>query len=219
MPKNKKTLKRFYFIFFAVLSACDSISPPCTPAKADNIVYVVEGGWHVEIGIPVNELDENLQFYKDIFPGADTLMFGYGKRTFFTAVVHTPSEYLLGPFPGPAVIHVVGLRGAFSDAYPDKDVITLALPQDGSRALSEFIWQDLVKNASGEPEEIAASTNPVGLFYDAKSEYNPFHTCNTWSVEALHAAGLPISSAGVIFSGQAMSSIHALGRQQCLPTQ
>ncbi len=181
----------------------------------NNVVYVVEGGWHAEIGVPVSELSGGLQFYKDVFPGADTLMIGYGKRTFFTAEVKTPSEYLLGPFPGPAVIHIVGLRGTPIAAYPDEDVVTLALPPDGSRKMSAFIWQDIVKDDVGKPKQIALSTNPQGAFYDAKSEYNLLHTCNSWTAEALQVAGLPVSREGVVFSGQVMSEAREAGIQQC----
>ena len=208
-------MKRFCLVLFILLSACSSVAPPCAPSAGGDVVYVVEGGWHVEIGIPVSELDKNLQFYKNVFPGANTLMFGYGKRTFFTAAVKTPSEYLLGPFPGPAVIHVVGLRVTAVAAYTAEDVITLALPPGGGRMLSEFIWHDLAKDAAGKPVEVVRSTNPDGLFYDAARDYNLFHTCNTWAAEALQAAGLPVSRDGVIFSAQAMSSASEVGEQQC----
>ena len=62
-------------------------------------VYVVGQGWHAEIGIPVEELDENMSFFREIFPGARVIMFGYGKKTFFIAPPEAMTEYVLGPFP------------------------------------------------------------------------------------------------------------------------
>ena len=70
-------------------------------------------------------------------------MFGYGKRTFMTARADRASEYLLGPFPGPAVIEAVGLRAEPPDAYGPNDMIKLALPKGGATAISAFIWNDL----------------------------------------------------------------------------
>jgi hypothetical protein len=178
-------------------------------------VYVVEQGWHAEIGIPVEELGKDLAFYREVFSGARVIMFGYGKKTFFTAPPDTISEYFLGPVPGPAVIHVVGLRITPLKAYPPEDTVTLALPPGGSQALSAYIWKDLAKGASGKPIMVAPSTDPAGLFYAVESEYNPFHTCNTWTADALHAAGLPLSSENIIFSGQVMARVDETAENQC----
>jgi uncharacterized protein (TIGR02117 family) len=208
--------KRLYLLFIILaVSGCGSVAPPCAPPAAGDIIYVVDQGWHAEIGIPARELGKDLAFYRKIFPGARVIMFGYGKKTFFTAPPDTISEYILGPFPGPAVIHVVGLTVTPVEAYPPESTVTLRLPPGGARALTSFIWQDLSKDESGKPEEVARSSDPDGLFYAAQGEYNLFHTCNTWTADALHDAGLPISGDGVIFSGQVKTRVGAAAESQC----
>ena len=208
--------RRSYLLILGLgISACSSAMEPCPSLPAGEVVYVVEAGWHVEIGIPVEELGDGLAVYRTIFPGARVLMVGYGKQTFFTAPPDAISEYFLGPFPGVAVIHVVGLNVTPVEAYSPGETVTLMLPPGGARALSNYIWQDLSKDKSGEPEEVARSTDPDGLFYAAQSEYNLFHTCNTWAAEALHEAGLPVSGDGVIFSGQVMAQVNAAAESQC----
>ncbi|MGH6676638.1 MAG: DUF2459 domain-containing protein, partial [Xanthobacteraceae bacterium] len=52
---------------------------------------------------------------------------------------------------------------------------------------------------------------PSSAFYAAAGTYDGTHTCNTWTAEALHTAGLPVTSAGVVFAGQLMRQIRALG--------
>jgi hypothetical protein len=188
---------------------------PCTPNTAEDVVYVVGQGWHAEIGIPVEELNHDLAFYRKIFPEARALMFGYGKKTFFTAPPDAISEYFLGPFPGPAAIHVVGLNVMPVDAYSRENTFTLRLPPGGAQALSAYIAKDLSRDKSDRPEEIAHSTDPDGLFYAAQSEYNLFHTCNTWTADALHDAGLPVSGDGVTFSEQVMTQVAAAAKSQC----
>ncbi|MDR3425351.1 MAG: DUF2459 domain-containing protein [Alphaproteobacteria bacterium] len=178
-------------------------------------MYVVGDAWHAEIGIPTRELSDGLAFYRKIFPAARVIMFSYGKQTFFTAPPHTLSEYLLGPIPGPAVIQVVALNVMPPEAYPPEDTITLVLPAGGGHALSTYIGNDLATDASGRPQVVAPSTNPDGLFYAARSEYNLFHTCNTWAADALHEAGLPVSGSGVVFSGQVMSRAADAAESQC----
>lgn len=210
--------KRLYLLFIAfVFSACSSTVPPCSsssPARGD-VIYAVEGGWHVGLGIPVQELDGGLAFYRNIFPGARVIMFGYGKRTFITAPPDAISEYFLGPVPGPAVIQAVGLNVMPPDAYAPEDVVTLRLPPGGARALSHYIWNDLSKDAAGKPQEVARSNDPDGLFYAAESEYSLLHTCNTWAADALHEAGFPVSGDSVIFAGQVMTQVDTVAENQC----
>lgn len=206
---------RFALCALGLVAACTSITQPCPPPSSGDVVYAVGRGWHTDIGIPVAELDENLKYFAQVYPGAKTIMFGYGKRTFVTAPPQTISEYFLGPVPGPAVVHVVGLKVTPPSAYPPEDVITLALPEGGRKKLSEYIWAELVKDENGKPEKVARSTNPDGMFYVAASEYNLLHTCNTWAVDVLHSAGLPLTSDGVIFSHQAMVRSSDAASSQC----
>ncbi|MGZ5077858.1 MAG: DUF2459 domain-containing protein [Methylobacter sp.] len=205
----------FMFIALAV-SACSSVAqPPCQLPTTDDVVYVVRQGWHVEIGIPVEELDENMSFFRKIFPGARVLMFSYGKKTFFIAPTHNVSDYLLGPFPGSAVIQVVGLSATPVKAYLPENTVTLHLPPHGSQSLSAYIWKDIVKDAYGKPKMVAYSHDPAGLFYEAKSGYNLFHTCNSWVAEALHDSGLSVSGDNVIVSNQVMARIAEAAGEQC----
>jgi hypothetical protein len=209
-------IRRIYILFAVlVVGGCSSFVKPCSPFTADDLVYVVEQGWHVEIGLPVEELDEDLAFFHAVFPGARVIMFGYGKQTFITAPPDTLSEYFLGPFPGPAVIQTVGLKVTPLEAYPPENTITLILPAGGRRALSAYIRKDLTQNMSRAPMVVTQSTDPNGLFYASESEYSLTHTCNTWIADALHAAGFPISGNGVIFSYQVMARVETVAETQC----
>ena len=116
----------------AAVSACSSVRPPaCPPPITGDVVYVVGQSWHAQIGIPVEELGDDLAFYREIFPGARVIIFGYGKKTFFTAPPETLSEYILGPVPGPAVIQAVGLTVTPMAAYSSENILTLRLPPGG----------------------------------------------------------------------------------------
>lgn len=200
----------------ALATAACSVAPPaCVPQGGDPI-YVVGLGWHAEIGIPVADLDGPLAFYRHVFPGARVVMFGYGKKTFITAPARSLAEYILGPFPGPAVIQVTGLSVTPVQAYPPGSTITLALPAGGRAALSAAIWNDLVKDQNGAPRVVSLGHDPVSVFYMAGSSYNLMHTCNTWTADMLHATGLGISGDGVVFSDQVMSRIAQAAAAQCL---
>ncbi|HEU0117929.1 MAG TPA: DUF2459 domain-containing protein [Alphaproteobacteria bacterium] len=197
------------------LAACETIQPPCEPRPKGNPVYVVGQGWHAEIGIPVEQLGPHLSAFRKTFSGAKVLMFGYGKKTFFTAPADDISEYILGPVPGPAAIHVVGLSVTPLEAYPEGSTVVLRTTREGSRALAEYVWSDLAKDDAGKLVFLSRSSDPDGLFYGAVSEYNLFHTCNTWTADALEKAGLPVSGDSVVFSGQVMDQVEEAAEAQC----
>jgi len=204
-----------------ITTACTTPAAPqfCrTPPPGTETIYVVSHGWHTEVGIIADNLRGPLAIYRGIFPGARAIMFGYGKRTFMTAPPDSFSEYFLGPLPGTAVIQVTGLTVSPSEAYLPGETIALSLPPDGGAALSRFIWNDLGKDKTGAPRLIGPATFPGSLFYAAQSRYNLFHTCNTWTVDALVASGLPTSSGTVVFSGQAMARAEMVAAGQCAPT-
>lgn len=196
-------------------TACGGVAPPpCKPDGTDAI-YVVGRGWHAEIGIPVEQLDGPLGFYRTVFPGARVVMFGYGKKTFITAPATTLAEYVLGPFPGPAVIQVTGLAVTPLQAYEPGSTIRLAMPPGGDAALSAAIWNDLAKDQHGAPRLVSLGHHPVSVFYASRSGYSLLHTCNTWTANLLHAAGLGIATDGVVFSDQVMARAAAVAAAQC----
>ena len=151
------------------VSACSPVTRPCPPITSGDLIYVVAEGWHTEIGIPVEELGEELKFYRTVFPKAHVIMFGYGKKTFFTAPPDTISEYILGPVPGPAAIQTVALRVTPLEAYPDEYVeatlTLLARRQPGTLSLYPppprvGSKKDLVKDSTGKPEGGFAQQHP-----------------------------------------------------------
>lgn len=208
--------RNLMFLFALAVSSCGPDLSQCMPAPGNDLIYVVSHGWHAEFGIPVEELDDSLDFLRQLYPGAQVIMFGYGKKTFITAPADTFSEYFLGPLPGPAVIQVVGLRASPLKAYSPENTVVLDLPSGGSKALSAYIWGELSKDTSGNPMEVARSTEPDGVFYASESEYNLFHTCNTWTADALARSGFPISADYVIFSNQVMNWVNTIAETQCL---
>jgi hypothetical protein len=200
-------------------ASCSATVPPCAvPLAGHGSLYVVSRGWHAEIGIPVDQLKGPLAVYHEVFPQARAVMFGFGKKTFITAPPESFSEYLLGPIPGPAAIQVTGLAVSPADAYPPESTITLSLPPGGSEAVSDFLWNELGKDRTGAPRLLSLGSNPVSVFYAARSGYSLLHTCNTWAADALHAAGLRISGDGVMFSSQVMSRSARAASGQCGPS-
>jgi hypothetical protein len=183
-----------------LLSACATTATPqpCAPAsRAVAVAWLVDQGWHTEIGLPASEISGPLGVFRDVFPGATTLMFGFGKRTFITAKVESFSELLMGPIPGPGAIQVIGLRTEPPLAFTHARVIRLSLLPGQAGRLSGFIWDAIGKTRDGRARLISQGLFPGSLFYAASRGYGLTYTCNTWSAQALQVAGLPIDPDGI----------------------
>ena len=170
--------------------------------SSGDTVTLLDHGWHTDIGIPAEELSGPLTVFRDIFPGARSLVFSYGKRTFLMAPANTWSEYILGPLPGPAAIMVTGLSVPAELAYGPDPALVLHLPNGGAEQLSSFVWREISHDEVGKPLLIDRGPFPGSLFYAAATGYSLNHTCNKWSALALAAAGLDIDPSGVVLAGQ-----------------
>ena len=200
----------------ANLCACATNLPPCVsaPAPPSNAVYLVKHGWHTDIAIPADELRGNMTVFQRIFPGVKILVIGFGKRTFMTAPVHNAGDLVIGPFPGDGVMLVTGLSAPPDMAYKDGVIATLNLPPGGAERLSDFIWKSL-KTDDGAPVELRPGFYLGSIFYVTTTRYAGTNTCNTWTADALQAAGLNINPAGDIFSWQTLSGAEPLASSVC----
>jgi hypothetical protein len=205
------------YLIAVLLAGCSSPEPAACPAPLPmaEYVYVRGHGWHVEVGLAARSITGPLSVFLDVFPGAQAIMFGYGKRTFITAPPDSLSEYLLGPVPGPAVIQVTGLAVLPDADYPAGEVLMFPLPPGGARALSDFIWRDIAKDKAGEPRLVGPGPFVGSLFYSAVSGYRLSHTCNTWAALAMNAAGVPLDPGGIVFSNQVVD--RAITAGACAP--
>ncbi len=134
-------------------------------------MWVVRQGWHTEIALPTEEITGPLVVFRDVFPDARVLVFGFGKRTFITAKVETPAELLMGPLPGPSAVQVTALSVDPERAY-DGPVTELTLPPGGAARLSAYLWNAIGKTKAGELRLIAEGLFPGSLFYAGSRRYD-----------------------------------------------
>ncbi len=222
LARTTRLLRFAVLLGFGCLPAgCAGIPglPDCQPgwtAGADGVMWVVRQGWHTEIGLPATEITGPLKVFRDVFPGAQVLMFGYGKRTFITAKVETPAELVMGPLPGPSAVQVTALRVDPNNAY-DGPVAAVALPPGGAARVSDYLWEAIGKTNAGEPRLIAKGLFPGSLFYAGARRYDLAFTCNTFTAAAIEAAGLPASPRDVVWAAGAMDAAAATGRACRMP--
>lgn len=189
---------------FGLLAGC--VRPPaaaCLEPPDGPLAWVVDQGWHTEIALAAAALPEPLARLRTAFPGAETLAFGFGKRSYVLAEAGQMAELLRGPLPGPGVIQVKGLRAAPPLVWPGR-VLALQLDRAGLAALATFLWESIA------PEEAGLALQG-SLFLAARQTYTLGFTCNTWTAAALQRAGLPVRPEGVVLAGAVLAQLRLLG--------
>ena len=66
-----------------LLSAC-AMRPPASgpPPDGPDLAYVITHGWHTDLALPAAALEGRLARLRRVYPGARTLIFGFGNRIF-----------------------------------------------------------------------------------------------------------------------------------------
>lgn len=199
-----------------MVGSCADRAPhrPISSGPATHQIYVVDRGWHTDIGLPVGELEGRLAALKADFPGATYLVFGFGDRNFLLTRDTGLFDMLHALLPGKAAMLVTGLKTSPGDAFVPRDVVPLGVSATGIRGIEDFIAADFSADSRGGVIRLADGPYPGSLFFASDATYDAFYTCNSWVADALRAAGLPVSDGLVIFAYQVMAEARALtGRE------
>lgn len=199
-----------------LLCACTAPAPPVAmPAPADDaIVYVIERGWHSDVGLPVEEIAGPLTGLEHSFPGVRFLTFGFGERQFLLARRTTLSGMLSALLPSRSALLMTVLGATPEAAFGAQHVVVLHVSRDGLARIEAAVWQELEKSPGGEPVMLADGPYPGSVFYAAAGTYDAFDTCNTWTAETLRSGGLPVPTAGVLFVSQVMGIARSISARQ-----
>jgi uncharacterized protein (TIGR02117 family) len=176
-------------------------------APHSEAIAVIVGGWHTELALPTAAISGRLAALKRGFTGARYLVFGWGARGYYMARHPGLGDLLRAALPGPAVLLVIPLHASPAAFAGAANTLAVPISRGGARRLSQFLWGYLAKDAAGRPRRIGAGPYPGSVFYASTGTFDLVHTCNTWTAEALHAAGVPISATGVVSAGQLLDQL------------
>ncbi len=176
-----------------VLSACVTPAGPAPTSESGPViaVYLVAHDGHTGIALPRAEIPAGLWPESREFPQAEYLEVGWGNRDYYFGGNQGLLGTLSAVFPSPSVLHVAGFQGSPARFFRANEIVELAVPPDGFEGLVRYI-HDAHERVGALP---AAPLGP-GLygdsrFYPAWESFHLFRTCNTWTAQALRAAGLP----------------------------
>ncbi len=185
--------------------------PPAVPQSGDAFVYVIDRGWHTDIGLPVQEITGPLSILEAAFPGVRFLTFGFGERQFLVNHGKTFGAMLSALLPSRSALLMTALRAPPAVAFGQSNAVVLHVSEAGLQQILSGIWNELARTSAGRPMLLANGPYPGSVFYAARDTYSGLYTCNTWTAGILRAGGLPFPVTGMLFAGQVMGVAHWIG--------
>lgn len=196
----------------AVLCGCSALPRPAAQAARPRtqraVIGVLLAGWHTGLILPVNELGPLRAVLPD-YPGAHYVSFGWGNRRFYISADPTVWDALSALFSSPSTLLVAAAPTAAALLPADGTYRWLCADRPELRRLDAYLLATLRRRA-GRPIGIVEGPWPDSEFFASGERYDALHTCNTWTAEALHAAGLKIADGAVIFAFQLRDRLRAL---------
>jgi len=189
-----------------LLAGCATMAPRSERATAttpdlSRRILVVRRAWHIDVGLATADLAPPLASLRQQFPNARYLLFGFGDRHYLVDHDRGWDGMLAALWPGAAIVLVTGLDDSPQDAFGAQHVLTIPVSTAQQAELQRFVWHSLTA-PDGVVAPLQAGPYDASAYYATPLHYSALHTCNTWAAQALHAAQLPVHSAGVMFAGQ-----------------
>ena len=145
---------------------------------------------------------------------ARSVIFGWGDLRWYAEGHNGVGSALRALLPSRSVLWVAACRHRPEHCLgPHTHWRALPLRPGGRKGLDRFLIRALALTPAGRPRPFGPRSSS-SEFYRARAPYDAFHTCNTWTAEALEAARIPVTSVGVLFSVQLWSE---LPRPRCVP--
>jgi uncharacterized protein (TIGR02117 family) len=173
------------YMGFAVLFSFLPTHPPQQNCQPKHEIFVASNGIHLDIILPVKNVEPELIQKLDVLPGTLFIAFGWGDKEFY---IKTP-EWSDLTIP-------VAFRALFLKSETAMHVTYLPYSvQSGKKIhlcatqlnkLNAYIENSFTKNEQGNLQKMDfEGYSRYDDFYDAKGSFSLFRTCNVWVNVAL----------------------------------
>ena len=168
----------------------------------DLSIYLLTNGVHTDLVLPVKtpqiDWSQHLKYEntKSKQTGYNYVAIGWGDKGFYLdtptwAELKFSTAFKAATGLSTAAIHATYYRTMTEGA----DCIKVNISNDQYKRLINYIQKDFIKKSNGELTHIQTDAvyGDSDAFYDATGSYSLFHTCNSWTNNALKAGGLKAS--------------------------
>ena len=177
-----------------------------------NTLYVTNHGWHTGVVVQASAVTESdLSFVSDTLGPAAYYEFGWGDEGYYQEGSERPWLLISAAFwPTSSVMHAVALPAAPQDYFPESGMMTLTVSDETLERLIDALVDSFADAPADSPEPVGEGLYGDSRFFPATGRFHLFRTCNTWTLETLAAAGVPVDPSGVIRAPTVMRKLEEL---------
>lgn len=181
-----------YFLAALILSFMKT-HPPKPDCVAGREIYITTNGVHLDIVLPVENVEPEFLSRLEILPGTKYVSFGWGDREFY---INTPewkdltfkTAFKALFLKSETAMHVT----CYPTSYSSWRKIKICTSQFD--LLNKYFEESFSKNESRRFKKIAVpGYYESDFFYESTGSFTLFNTCNVWVNKALKVAGIPTS--------------------------
>lgn len=181
--------------FFLVGCASLPSTKNIPAANAKHTIYFIYRGWHTSILLDAKLLAaQNPQLAADL-KGQKYARIGWGDGDYFTGKnksAMTAAKALVAS--GYSAVQLLTYDYEPFNEIPAETLVPLAITDEGMQKLMSYLGGSIAIDQQGKPVRLPAFGDAMGAFFQSKDHYSVFSNCNTWSGNALRAAGLPVAN-------------------------
>jgi len=170
--------------------------------KEDLTIYLLTNGVHTDLVLPVKSslIDWSEHFKYENTKSKQTnfnyLAIGWGDKGFYLDTPTWAELKFSTAFRAATGLSTAAIHATYYRTMTEgEDCIKVGISNDQYQKLINYIQKDLIKKSNGALTliETDAVYGDSDAFYDATGSYSLFHTCNTWTNNALKAADMKAS--------------------------
>ncbi|MCH8488534.1 MAG: DUF2459 domain-containing protein [Oceanicaulis sp.] len=203
-----------------MLAACAGPSRTIAPPpQADDcaLIGVSSNGWHAGFYLPAEAFAPD-SVLRSEFPEADWFAIGWGDVRAYPGPLGPASAVTAIAWPTGSLIHAAGLTRDPRAAYL-QDHVDVAVSQAGLASLVEAIEAEFQRDGDDGAMVAGPGLDPRGsAFFEARSSYHLFNTCNVWLAGHLRDAGVDAGwPGGHVLPATLMSRLESGASSACPP--
>lgn len=158
-----------------------------------HLIHVVQTGWHTSLIVEAAALQSHSPRLQQDFQQQKYLRLGWGDGDYFTGKNTRWTSATRALFAsGYSALQVLAYDYEPWSELVDGRQARVAISAEGMVALAGFVERSIARDDQGAVIMLEPSKANDNLFYLAAPRYGLFSNCNTWSVDALRVAGLPV---------------------------
>lgn len=180
-----------------LLAACETLPEPqvFSISEPPQKIYLIRKHWHTSILLKLEDVLPYSSILRDQVGTADYVQVGWGDGDYFTGKSKSAAAATKALFISSySALQLLDYNYEPFAVIPAEERVQLWVSRAGLKSLVAYIEKGFARDRQGNLISLEAHVRNSGYFYLADRRYSLFSNCNTWSAQALQAAGLPIKA-------------------------